>query len=92
MCIKAWQNAYSERINRTIKHEYLRYRNIDSVQTLRKEMDRAIKLYNKKRPHWSLAQQMAPVSFEQYVHQLSKAKRPKMMIYKTDDQLSTKRM
>ncbi len=44
MCNEAWQNAYTERINRTIKHEYLRHRKIDCLHTLRKEMKRAIKL------------------------------------------------
>ncbi len=63
MCNEAWENAYTERINRTIKHEYLRHRNIDCLQTLRKEMDRAINLYNNKRPHWSLPQQMTPEKY-----------------------------
>jgi len=43
MCNEAWENAYTERINRTIKDEYLRHRNIDCLETLRKEMNRAIK-------------------------------------------------
>ena len=82
MCNEAWENAYTERINRTIKHEYLRHRNIESLDTLKKEMDKAIKLYNEKRPHWSLEQQMTPVRFEEYVNKLPKAKHPKRMIYK----------
>lgn len=90
MCNEAWENAYTERINRTIKHEYLRHRNIDCLQTLRKEMNRAIKLYNTKRPHWSLPQQMAPATFEDYVNNLSKTKPPEMMIYKPIKALSTK--
>jgi len=90
MCNEAWENAFTERINRTIKHEYLRHRNIDSLPTLRKEMNRAIKLYNNERPHWSLPQQMAPAAFEAYVNKLTKAKRPKIVIYKADEGLSTK--
>ncbi len=82
MCNEAWENAYSERINRTIKHEYLRHRDIDSLETLRKEMDKAIRLYNENRPHWSLPQQMTPAKFEEYVKNLSKLKCPKMIIYK----------
>lgn len=82
MCNEAWQNAYIERINRTIKDEYLRHRSINCLYTLRKEMDRAIRLYNENRPHWSLRQQMTPSGFEEYVNKLSKAKCPKMMIYK----------
>lgn len=90
MCNEAWENAYTERINRTIKDEYLRHRNIDCLNTLRKQMGRAIKLYNKKRPHWSLPQQMAPAIFEDHVNKLSKTKRPIMMIYKAVEVLSTK--
>jgi putative transposase len=82
MCNEAWENAYTERINRTIKDEYLRHRSIDCLHTLRKEMDRAIKMYNENRPHWSLWQQMTPSGFEEYVNKLSKAKCPKMVIYK----------
>ena len=90
MCNEAWENAYTERINRTIKHEYLRHRNMDCLYTLKKEMDRAVKLYNQKRPHWSLPQQMAPATFENHVNNLSKMKRPKMVIYKPVEVLSTK--
>jgi transposase InsO family protein len=90
MCIEAWENAYSERINRTIKHEYLRNRDISSLNGLKKELDKAVRLYNEKRPHWSLLQQMAPSKFEDYVDNLPKRKRPKVMIYKADKELSTK--
>lgn len=90
MCNEAWENAYTERINRTIKHEYLRHHNIDCLHTLRKQMDKAIKLYNTKRPHWSLPGQMAPATFEDHVNKLSKTKRPIMMIYKPIEALSTK--
>ena len=89
MCDEAWENAYTERINRTIKYEYLRHRNIDSLNTLRKELVSAVRLYNNKRPHWSLPKQMSPASFEEYVNKLPKTKRPKMMIYKPDEDLST---
>ena len=94
MCDEAWQNAYSERINRTIKHEYLRHRNIDNLETLRKEMDKIIKLYNEDRPHWSLPQQMTPATFEAFIKNLSKTKCPKMIIYKhpaSDAQLNMNR-
>jgi putative transposase len=90
MCNEAWQNAYTERINRTIKHEYLRHRNIDNLNTLRKELDRAVRLYNNKRPHWSLPRQMTPATFEAYVYKLLKAKRPKLMMYKHEQELFTK--
>jgi len=90
MCNQAWENAYTERINRTIKNEYLRHRKIDSLKILRKELVRTINLYNNYRPHWSQLKQMAPAIFEEYVNKLAKAKRPKVVIYKPDDGLSTK--
>jgi len=90
MCNEAWENAYTERINRTIKNEYLRHRNIDCLKTLRKEMVKTINLYNNNRPHWSLLKQMAPAIFEGYVNKLSKVKRPETMIYKPIERLSTK--
>jgi putative transposase len=90
MCNEAWENAYSERINRTIKDEYLKHRKIQCLQSLRKEMDKAIKMYNEKRPHWSLVKQMPPAEFEEYVNKLPKRKRPKVVIYKALAGLSTK--
>jgi putative transposase len=82
MCKEAWENAYGERINRTIKDEYLKHRTIDNLRTLRIEMDRAVRLYNEDRPHWSLSHQLSPAAYEKYVEKLSKRKRPKMKIYK----------
>jgi transposase InsO family protein len=90
MCKEAWENAYTERINRTIKHEYLRHKKIESLQSLKKEMSRTVKLYNNNRPHWSLVKQMPPAVFEEYVNKLSKTKRPKVVIYKAGIVLSTK--
>lgn len=84
MCDQAWENAYTERINRTIKHEYLRHRDIDCLQSLRAELNRAVRLYNQKRPHWSLWQRMCPQGYEKYVQSLTRSKRPKMIIYKHD--------
>jgi len=90
MCKEAWQNAYTERINRTIKHEYLRHRKIENLSTLKQELNKAIRLYNEKRPHWSLPNQMAPSKFEAYVDKLPTRKRPKVVVYKADDDLLTK--
>lgn len=82
MCDQAWENAYTERINRTIKHEYLRHRKIDCLNTVRRELKKAVNLYNTIRPHWSLVGQMPPQKYEEYVRKLSKGKQPQMIIYK----------
>jgi len=85
MCDQAWENAYTERINRTIKNEYLRHRQIGCLNTVRRELKKAINLYNTRRPHWSLVGQMPPEEFEEYVKKLSKGKKPQMTIYKSDE-------
>ena len=89
MCKAAWENAYTERINRTIKHEYLRHREIDSLATLCKELKRAVYLYNNQRPHWSLLQQKSPVEYEKYISHLSERNRPVMTIYKNENEKTT---
>jgi transposase InsO family protein len=89
MCDAAWENAYTERINRTIKNEYLRHRKIDSLKKLKRQLDIDIKAYNTDRPHRSLPQQMAPAIFEQYVSRLKRSGRPKMTIYDQVKQKAT---
>jgi transposase InsO family protein len=84
MCDCGWENAYTERINRTLKHEYLRHRNIDTLSSLRTELSRAVRLYNEQRPHWEITAQMPPVKFEDYVKKVPKQKRPVVVIYKPD--------
>ena len=39
MCEAGWQNAYTERINRTMKYEDQRHRKIDNIEKLKKHMD-----------------------------------------------------
>jgi hypothetical protein len=84
MCDTAWQNAYTERINRTMKYEYLRHRKIDNIKKLRKCLDADVKAYNTDRPHWSLPQQMSPAAFEEYLKTEKGKMRPEMKIYKSE--------
>ena len=81
MCDQAWQNAYAERINRTIKEEYLYKWKIDSYAQLCKGVTKAVNHYNHKRLHKSL-QWRSPLQFEQDVQKLDDTDRPKMRIYK----------
>lgn len=59
-----YDNSHAERINGIIKNNYLIHRNIESFEQLVKELDRAVKLYNHKKPHSSL-QNQTPIEFEQ---------------------------
>lgn len=64
MGLKAQENAYAERINRTIKEEYLDRQKITSYDHLKRKIAKAVKHYNNQRPHNHL-NRMTPVAFEQ---------------------------
>lgn len=63
MCEYAWENGKAERVNGIIKNNYLRHRAIDSFDTLSKEVDHSVYLYNNDKPHIKL-QRKTPVGFE----------------------------
>ena len=67
MCVAPWENGVAERINGVIKNNYLCYRTIPNYDTLVKEVDLSVYLYNYKKPHCKL-QRMAPVSFEKSIY------------------------
>lgn len=51
------ENAKAERINGTIKHEYLYHTKPETVEQARQEVTHAVLLYNTVRPHLSLNKQ-----------------------------------
>ena len=67
MCVAPWENGKAERINGVIKNNYLRYRTITNYETLVKEVDRSVYLYNHDKPHIEL-QRMAPILFEKSIY------------------------
>lgn len=89
MCKNGWENAYAERINRTIKEEYLGEGKIVTSQQLKSTVKKAIINYNLKRLHSKLYKQMSPVEFEKYVDNLPVDKRPTMQLYQPSTELST---
>lgn len=82
MCKAAWENAYTERINRTIKEEYLNRWQITDYTSLVKQLRKAVNHYNQKRKHDGLGKRK-PVAFEKEVENLSIENRPKMRLYKS---------
>ena len=56
------ENAFAERINGTIKNEYLRYRKIDSFDELKRWTKQAVEDYNERRIHNHLGRR-APLDF-----------------------------
>lgn len=60
---EAWENGMAERLNGVIKNNYLKHWQIGTFDELKKEVDRAVLLYNKEKPHIGL-QRKAPEMFE----------------------------
>lgn len=75
MATSAQDNAYAERINKTIKEEYLDYWKPTSLNQLKAMMDKAVNNYNNLRHHNNLGK-MSPSQFEK---NLSKTKHRKTM-------------
>jgi putative transposase len=63
MCELAYENGKAERLNGIIKNNYLKFCEIKTFTQLHKNVDRAVVLYNRERPHKSLHYQ-TPVDFE----------------------------
>lgn len=63
MSLSAQDNAYAERINRTIKEEYLDHWKPKTFEQLKKQMDKAVHHYNNERPHNNI-NKLSPVDFE----------------------------
>ena len=80
MCDAAWKNAYTERVNWTIKGEYLNRWDIRTYEELESSVAQAVLHYNTKRKHRSL-QGWCPEDFETSVLKMPKSKRPVMRIY-----------
>lgn len=78
----AWKNAYAERINGTIKNQYLSYRTIRCFSDLLYHLKRDVESYNNERPHTNLPKRMSPVAFEKYLGTIPKEDHPTFTIYK----------
>ena len=88
MCEYPWENGKAERINGVIKNNYLRHRTINNFSELVKEVDRAIKLYNEKKPHIAL-NRVSPLNFENRI--LQKGKHPTVRSQRRNISISNRR-
>ena len=80
MCNTVYENAHIERVNATIKNQYLSHWNITSAQQLKTEVKRAVETYNSKRPH-SAHDGLTPFAFEQEIKELTDTERSKLTIW-----------
>lgn len=87
MCKLPQENSYVERIQETLKYQYLFEVEL-TQKNLSNEIRKAMRFYNFERPHRNL-HNMTPVKFEQMVEKMSEITRPKFKIYKWDRGFST---
>jgi transposase InsO family protein len=63
MCESVYENPNAERINGTIKNDYLVFYNPKTFDELKIMLNRAVDMYNNQRPHSSLKRQ-SPAAYE----------------------------
>jgi transposase InsO family protein len=81
MGAKAQDNAYAERINGTIKNEYLKYWKISDFNQLKIKVKKAVQHYNTKRIHNELPGKMTPRDFDEKILNLDNQRKPTTIIY-----------
>jgi putative transposase len=81
MGLVAQDNAYAERINGTIKNEYLNRWKIEDEKDLVKKVNKAVENYNEKRKHQAFRNRYSPLEFKKTLLDLSTQERPKVIIY-----------
>lgn len=80
---KAQDNAYAERINGTIKEEYLKFWKPKNLNELKRMVKKAVANYNHIRPHNNIGK-MSPVAFEKRVLMQKESQRTRMTIFNED--------
>lgn len=80
MCNEVYENTHIERVNDTIKNQYLNRMHIADSGDLKRKLDKAVEAYNEQRPHQSL-NRMSPVQYEDHILSIPKEKREKLKIY-----------
>lgn len=86
MCRCVYENAHLERINSTIKNQYLKKWKIKSKYDLQNRLDDAIYAYNYDRPHQSL-NDLSPVDFEVAIKQNPGKYNGPMKIFTIDNRI-----
>lgn len=81
MGLQAQDNAYAERVNGTIKNEYLRYRDIANFEALKRRVRKDVKHYNEKRIHNHLPDGNTPSSFRKALLTSLRQDWPTVIVY-----------
>ena len=84
MALSAQDNAYAERINKTIKEEYLDYWKAKNYEQLKAQVDKAVYQYNNVRPHNNIGK-LSPVNFEENWLNNKLFSKPKFTIFNNEN-------
>lgn len=63
MCKTVYENPHAERLNGIIKNKYLKHYNPLSFMHLKKQLQRAVEMYNRQKPHEALGG-LSPEAYE----------------------------
>lgn len=88
MCKLPQENSYVERVQGTIKNQYLSEIEMKE-KNLRNQAKKVLHLYNFEKPH-SMLSNYPPAIFERIVEKMPEVDRPKELVFKWIDPLSTK--
>lgn len=80
MCNEVYENTHIERLNDTIKNQYLYRMQIDNFKQLEIKLHEVVKSYNETRPHQSIDKR-SPIQYEASLTEIPKEERAKMTIY-----------
>jgi transposase InsO family protein len=80
MCTDVLENSHIERVNGTIKNQYLKRWPCNNEKQLKANLAKAVKAYNETRPNENLGN-MSPVQYENYLKTITSEKHKKMTIY-----------
>jgi len=80
MCEEVYENTHIERLNETIKNQYLERMQITSEPELKRKLKQVIDTYNNQRPHQSL-NGLTPVEYENQLLTIPINQRKQMEIY-----------
>jgi transposase InsO family protein len=80
MGLIAQHNAYAERINGTIKNEFLTSWDIQTFSQLKRKLKKAVDYYNHKRIHCHLPHRLMPITFLKWLD-LNDQDRPTVTVY-----------
>jgi transposase InsO family protein len=84
MCKEVYENTHIERVNGTIKNQYLNRWNIQNLKELKNKLARAIHNYNHTKPHQSLYK-LSPFQYEKELEKIPPEHHKQMIIYTTPD-------